>query len=106
MLYRFKSQAAAELIMLHNDGEEMLRLLGKDITPQGVITVAQMPNAIHALKQAMQSMEAPEASSQPETEIRPLDDTEDTVSLTQRLRPMVTLLQASVAAGKDVVWGV
>ncbi|GAB4087707.1 DUF1840 domain-containing protein [Hydrogenophaga soli] len=106
MLYRFKSQAAAELIMLHNDGEEVLRLLGKDITPKGVITVAQMPNAIHALQKAMQPSETPEASSQPETEIRLLDDTEDAVSLAQRLRPMLALLHASVAAGQDVVWGV
>jgi cyclopropane-fatty-acyl-phospholipid synthase len=106
MLYRFKSQAAAELIMLHDDGEEMLRLLGKDITPKGVITVAQMPHAIHALNRAMHAMETPEATSQPETEIRLLDDAEDTVHLSQRLHPMVALLQASFAAGQDVVWGV
>ena len=53
MLYRFKSRATADTLMLDTVAEPLLTIMGKEITPQGVITVAQIPDAIAALKQAV-----------------------------------------------------
>lgn len=114
MLYRFKSQAAAEVIFLREAGEELLSMLGKAASPEGVITLADMPAAIHTLKQAMQTKAgvatptstttmSTTASNPPPT---PDDDPAHThVNFHQRLLPMIDLLQQSLVGQKDVVWG-
>lgn len=109
MLYRFKSQAAAEVIFLREAGEELLSMLGKPAAPQSVITLADMPAAIHTLKQAMQTKAAvatpvsTTASNPPPT----IDDdpTHAPVNFHQRLLPIIDLLQQSLIGRKDVVWG-
>ncbi|MFY8088880.1 MAG: DUF1840 family protein, partial [Rubrivivax sp.] len=54
MLYRFKSQATTDLVMLGADGQAALRLMGKDITPEGVISPDQQTRAIEVLQRAWQ----------------------------------------------------
>ena len=49
MIYKFKSQAAADVIMLQANGEQMLTIIGKAPAAQGIVTVAQIPVAIAAL---------------------------------------------------------
>lgn len=108
MLYRFKSQATADTVMLQATGEQLLTLMGKTVAPQGIITVAQMPAAIAALNQAVLDSEAlgdgaaaPTAPAK-EDEAAPTDP----IRLRQRVAPLVTMLKECAAAGKDVVWGV
>lgn len=104
MLYRFKSQATADLLMLNDTGEQVLAAMGKTVEPKGVITVAQIPGALAALAQAVADSEAAAATEDGDgTDEAPKNDT---VRLRQRVAPMVVMLQESLAAGKDVVWGV
>lgn len=104
MLYRFKSQATADLLMLNDTGEQVLAAMGKAVEPKGVITVAQIPGALAALAQAVADSEAAPATEDGDgTDEAPKSDT---VRLRQRVAPMVVMLQESLAAGKDVVWGV
>ena len=49
MLYKFKSQAAADVIMQQFNGDQMLTIVGKAPSAQGIVTVAQIPAAIAAL---------------------------------------------------------
>ena len=42
MLYKFKSQAAAEVIMLQPDAETLLKVIGKTPGAQGIVTVDQI----------------------------------------------------------------
>ena len=105
MLYKFKSQACADVIMRRANGEQMLSIVGKELTPQGIITVAQMPAAIAALQAAMVAHEAAQGrhdAHQPPEE----DVAGDGVLLRQRAAPFIDLLRCSAEAGKDVVWGV
>lgn len=105
MLYKFKSQAAADVIMLSMNGEQMLSIMGKDVAPQGIITVAQIPAAIAALEAEIVAHEADlarRAANQPSSE----DVLGDSVMLRQRAAPLIDLMRCSAAAGKDVVWGV
>ena len=98
MIYKFKSKASGDLIMLGPNGDEMLRMLGREPAPKGIIEVAQMPAAIAALQRAAKEAAAPKEEE---------DDTHGKgVSLAQRLWPVIELLERSLAAREPVVWGV
>lgn len=105
MLYKFKSQAAADVIMLAQNGEQMLTIIGKGPSPQGIITVEQIPVAIAAIEVAILVHEAALArrNEQPQIEV---EVEGDSVMLRHRAAPFIDLLRTSAAAGKDVVWGV
>ena len=109
MLYKFVSRATAELILLEPDGKKILQMIGKDPSPTGIITVAQIPAAIQALQAAVAAED--ERSKQPAEAIDKDAEDEDgkdvkaTVGLKQRAVPFIDMLQRSAAEGADVVWG-
>ena len=105
MIYKFKSQADADVIMLQANGEQMLTIIGKEPAPQGIITVAQIPAAIAALEAAIVVHEAVEARRRANPGVQ-IDAEGDSVLLRQRAAPFIDLLKTSAQAGKDVVWGV
>ena len=112
MLYKFKSRAAADLILLEPHARTILQIIGKEAGPQGVITVAQIPAAIAALQAGVAADEArlrdappvEEASSDPEAAAD--DERREVVRLHQRAAPFIDLLRRSLEEGRDVVWGV
>lgn len=66
MLYRFKSRATADVVMLELNGRHILEIIGKDPSAQGIITVAQIPGAISRLEAAIaREEEALPASARP-----------------------------------------
>lgn len=105
MIYKFKSQAAADVIMQKPNGDQMLTIIGKTPSPQGIVTVEQMPAAIAALEANVAAHEAAQAGAQqnlpPEVPVEG-----DGILLRQRAAPFIELLRTSLEAGKDVVWGV
>jgi Domain of unknown function (DUF1840) len=103
MLYKFKSKFASDLIMLQPNGEQLLKLIGKDAGPTGVILSAAMPEAIAALKAAVAAQEALQAE-QAEQDITAQDAS--AVGLRQRTAPFIEMLERNHQAGGDVVWGV
>lgn len=105
MIYKFKSQVAGDVIMLQSNGEQMLAIIGKEATPQGIITVAQVPAAVAALQQAIEVHEAALARRAQDPSQR-VEVEGDSVRLRDRAAPFIDLLTQSAAAGKDVVWGV
>ena len=115
MLYKFKSKATADLIMLEPNGKQILRIIGKEPTPKGILEVAEMPRAIEALRQAVQLEEDTRAQMDAQN-VSGSVDTKDTkgavtsgqerpVSLRQRAAPFIDMLQRAHKANKDVVWG-
>ena len=122
MLYKFKSQVAAEVLMTKSTAEELLTIIGKPAEPQGIVTAAQAPAAIAALRAAIEQREAAQkeaAKAQAEKEDKDEDEQEARdseqfdsgvynrgISLRQRAAPFIDLLERTSAAGKDVVWGV
>ncbi len=107
MLYKFKSKAAGDLIMMGPSGDQVLRIVGKDPAPKGIIEPYAMPAAIAALERAVAEEEAvrERAEREAEAEGRTLAPREG-VSLRQRAWPMVEMLRRAQAAGHDIVWGV
>ena len=103
MLYKFRSKAAGDLIMLGPTGDQLLRIIGKDPAHKGIIAPPAMPQAIAALEKAVADDEAERA--QAEREGAP-PRREGHVSLRQRAWPLVEMLKRAQAADKEIVWGV
>lgn len=104
MIYKFKSQADADVIMLEPNGDQMLTIIGRQPSAQGVITVAQIPEAIAALEASIIAHEAAESHEADHRAMKlPVDDG---IRLRARAGPFIALLHSSGLAGKDVVWGV
>jgi Domain of unknown function (DUF1840) len=112
MLFEFKSQATGSVVMTDPVGRKVLAVIGKDAVAQGIITVAQMPEAIARLKAAAASDKALTAEARRAGGARqeePADDDTrggaDTVGLSQRVVPLIDMLEAAHRAGKDITWG-
>jgi hypothetical protein len=110
MLYKFKSKATSDLIMLGPDAQRLLKLMGSDAPSKGIFTVAQQPLAVAALEAAIAQDEARLAALLAQ---RVADGSQDgggaapeSVSLKRRAQPLLEMLRRSLAAKKDVVWGV
>ena len=58
MLYKFKSKAAGDLILLEPQGKQFLQLIGKTVQAKGIIEPGDMPAAIAALQAAIAQQEA------------------------------------------------
>jgi hypothetical protein len=102
MLYKFKSKAAGDLIMLEPNGRRVLEIVGKDPAPKGIILPADMPGAIAALEKAIAEEEADRKKAAEEGAVGGGDG----VSLRQRAVPFLDMLRRCSGAGKEIVWGV
>jgi hypothetical protein len=105
MIYKFRSKAAGDVVMLGANGDQLLRALGREPSAKGIIEVAAMPAAIAALERAVADEEARGAGDEN-------DDAGDEphatrgIGLRQRVWPMVEMMRRSQAAGEPIVWGV
>jgi hypothetical protein len=101
--------------MLEPNGKQILRIIGKEPVPKGILEVLEMPRAIEALRQAVQLEEDTRAQMDAQN-VSGSVDTKDTkravtsgqerpVSLRQRAAPFIDMLQRAHKANKDVVWG-
>jgi hypothetical protein len=108
MIYKFKSKAAGDVIMMGPSGDQVLRLIGKEPAPTGIIEVAQMPAALAALEQAVAREDAARKQAELEAsdKLTGLSTARDHVSVRQRVWPLVEMLRRSHAEAADIVWGV
>ena len=97
MIYKFKSAATGDLIMLGAHGDQLLQLLGREPSERGIIDVADMPATMAALLAAIAKDETP-----PEAD----EAAQPAVGLRQRLWPMIEMLRRAHEAQAPVVWGV
>jgi hypothetical protein len=107
MLYKFKSKAAGDLIMLEPNGRQVLQIIGKDAGPKGIIEPTQMPGAIAALEAAIVKEEAEQKAAAEEARVKgEVPPRSDAISLRQRAVPFLDMLRRCEQAGKEIVWGV
>lgn len=107
MLYKFKSKAAGDLIMLEPNGRQILQIIGKDPASKGIIEPSQMGAAIQALESAIAREEAEQ--KQADDVIQAKGDKApraEGISLRQRAVPLVDMLRRAEKAGEAIVWGV
>ncbi|WP_343630736.1 DUF1840 domain-containing protein [Roseateles sp.] len=107
MLYKFKSKAGADVIMLAAHGDQALQALGRSPAAQGIFQAGDLSALIArgdaaiadeqaAYERAVKEAEAEGRKPPPKPE----------VMLRQRLWPLLELMRAAQAANTDVAWGV
>lgn len=107
MLYKFKSKATGDLIMLEPNGRQLLQIIGKDPAPKGIIEPTQMAAAILAVESALAREEVEPKNADnaaPANADKPARG--DGISLRQRAVPFLDMLRRAEKAGQDIVWGV
>lgn len=107
MIYKFKSKAAGDLIMTGPAGDAVLRIIGKEPAPQGIVEAASLARAIAAIEQAVAADEAARAEAEKEAaadgqKLKPREG----VTLRQRAWPLLEMMKRSMADRADIVWGV
>lgn len=112
MLYRFKSRATADVIMLEPNGRQLIQIMGKTPGQGGIVTAEQIPGAITAIETAIASEERARAQAQEQVQGRTgeggeADEAADgaqVVSLRQRAAPLLDMLRRSAAEAREVTW--
>ena len=105
MIYRFKSKAAADLIVMGPVGDTLLRIIGREPAAKGIVEAAALPAAIAALEQAVAAEDAARKPA-PDDEADEARGGGDNVSLRQRAWPLLEMMRRSQREGADIVWGV
>lgn len=115
MIYKFKSKAAGDVIMLAPQGDQLLRLLGREPAAKGIIEVSAMAAAIETLLKAVADEEALRSGAagagsaaepaQGGAKTGP-DSASDPISLRRRVWPLIEMLRRSAAEAEPIVWGV
>jgi len=109
-MYKFKSRAAGDLIMLEPNGRQILTIIGKLDPAQpgrGILLPPDMPAAVSALQEAVAQDEAKRAQDAMQAQERgEAVATQQGISLRQRAMPFIEMLRRCHAAQKEIVWGV
>jgi len=106
MLYRFKSKACADLVMLEADGRRMAQILSdQPASLRGIVQVQDLAAALARLETSVAEDEARRAA-QAETGAAEPDPALPAVRWAQRAAPMLQMLRTSLREEADVVWGV
>lgn len=103
MMYKFKSKAAGDVIMLGPNGDQVMRLLGREPAPKGIFEADALPAAAAALEAAVVAEEAMRKQAAPEDEDQPGKG--DGVTLRQRVWPLIEMMKRSHAERQPIVWG-
>lgn len=102
MLYKFKSKATGDVIMLGPNGDHVLRLIGKEPAEKGIIEPGDMAAAIQAIEQAVADDEAARRGADEDVG----ETRRDKVSLRQRAWPLLEMMRRARVADQPIVWGV
>ena len=107
MIYKFKSKAAGDVIMMGPTGDAVLRLIGKAPAAQGIIEVSAMAAAVSAIEHGVAADEAARTQGEDAAAAdgrKPA--ARDGVTLRQRAWPLLEMMKRSQAESADIVWGV
>jgi hypothetical protein len=108
-LYEFKSRSTGRLVLLGRSGEQLLRVIGKEPAPTGIIAAAAMPTAIEAIASAIEQEDV-QARRQSAYGALIGDGHDassgDGVTLRQRAWPLVEMMKCAHRDGEAIVWGV
>ena len=107
MIITFRSPASGDVIMFGDVAKQMMNLMGKAVTDEGIVTVEQLPDAIARLRAAVEAEKSRRAGTADEgndgDEGKP--GMGGPVSLVQRAVPLLELLDWSLRKKKPVTWG-
>jgi hypothetical protein len=111
MLFKFKSQAASDLIMLEEDARRLLKIMLGDDPVKGIVQTQDLDACVLALESAVLRDQQARSSRSEQTRALGHQASDDpaglpVVSLSQRAAPMLKMLKRCKAEDSDLVWGV
>ena len=110
MLFKFKSKATADLIMLEADARRLLKIMIGDDPVKGIVSCHALPEVLARIDAAVLQDEAlRQAHSLHVAKPDSGKDSEPalpTVRLAQRAAPMQQMVQRCMTEKSDIVWGV
>ncbi len=107
-IVKFRSKAATEIVMFTTHAQTLLSLMGRDLSPQGVIEHGDLAEAVARLHAAMLQEKMAEAEQPPLTEDQEKEipkGMDAPVNLNQRGYPLLRMMQLAQNMGADVHWG-
>jgi flagellar biosynthesis/type III secretory pathway chaperone len=111
MLYKFKSKAAGDVIMLQANGQALLEIIGKhspsEPSLKGILLPEQMSLALAALQKAiaLEDAQRQQVIAQAKTENSSAPRFE-TIALRQRALPLMDMIRRCAQANQAITWGV
>lgn len=102
MIVTFKSKATSDVIMFGEAAHALMKIMGKDAEPTGILTVEQLPDAIAALQAAIAQGKNTERKDDDEGKPAMAQN----VSVAQRAQPLLEVLERSLKKKTPVTWGV
>ena len=114
MLFKFKSSACADLIMLEADARRILKAMIGEEPARGIVQAVDLPQAIARLEaavaedEAMRRARVEQSASQATGQETGMDKEEalPAIRLAQRAAPMQQMMRRCLAESADLVWGV
>lgn len=105
MLITFSSKAGADVLMLAQHAQPIMRIAGKitekEIPVRGVFTPEQLPSSIAALERAIANDQPPKENDDDDA---PRDALSLPVGLRQRAHPLLDLMRRAQNAGVPLMW--
>jgi len=102
-LITFRSRAASAIMMLDGPAQRLLEIMGRLPGERGVITAAQVPQALQQLQAAVAAERAAGSAAPDDPDLPPALRP---VELHQRAYPLLEMLRAAAHRGVDVTWGI
>jgi hypothetical protein len=104
----FRSKVAADITMFAENARRIFEIIGRPESARGVITAAQVPDALQRLTSAVEQekQQLGAASTRAEN-----DEPENKgmqargVTFAQRAFPLIEMLRAAQKKGADITWG-
>lgn len=95
----FHTKSYADIPYLNDVGKQLITLMGHTPNVPGAILASDLPAAIAHLRAAIAETETP----QPEADNR-ADEEEQPIGLSQRVLPLLELLEAARTNKENVMW--
>ncbi len=102
MLTTFKSQAGPNVMMFEDVASQLLGVMGKDDSSEGIVTVEQMPDVLSRLRRLGELEGLGRDGRKPTTP--QAVDRRSAISLATRAQPLIDLIERSQRAQLPVVW--
>jgi hypothetical protein len=106
MIYKFKSKAAGDVIMMGPTGDQVLRAAGREPAPKGIFEPEALPLAMADIEKAIVADEAERTRMEEEARAEGKPVPPAGITLRQRAWPLVEMMKRAHKAGEPVVWGV
>jgi hypothetical protein len=110
MVYRFKTKTSAEVLMTQTVGKDILTILDKEPSAEGVIQYHQIDRALMVLQEALRAnadnarTTGDQAVGNNVSDSLP-EDVADPIALRQRAWPLMQLMEQALIQKEDVYWG-